>query len=89
MRVLERRGKADLAQKAICTEDGAQLWAEYLERDGTVVLEVSGQVDHRHPTAAELALERVAVGQGGLEPLEGLWQRTCRTGVPVGYSLGS
>jgi hypothetical protein len=44
-------------------------------------VKVLGQVDRGHPAASELALERVAVGQGGRELLQGLGQR------PVG--LGS
>ena len=38
----------------------------------TAVLAVRGQVDRSHPPAPELALKRVAVGQGGLESFEGL-----------------
>jgi hypothetical protein len=39
------------------------------------VPEIAGQVDGGHAAAAELALEQVAVGQGGLEPFESLGQR--------------
>jgi hypothetical protein len=48
---------------------------EDLEGDGAVVPEVAGQVDRGHAAAAELTLEPVAVGRGGLEPFEGLAQR--------------
>src|SRR5688572_30796156 len=45
---------------------------EDLEGDGAVVPEIAGQVDGGHAATPELALEQVAVGQGGLEPFEGL-----------------
>ena len=45
----------------------AELRVEDLEGDRPVVLEVVGQVHRGHPAAAELALERVAVGEGGRE----------------------
>ena len=48
---------------------------EDLERDRAIVLEVMREVDRGHATAPELALERVAVGQRGLEPFQGLGQR--------------
>ena len=37
-----------------------------------VVADVVGQVDGRHAAGADLALDPVAVGQGGLEPAEEL-----------------
>ena len=38
------------------------------------MLEVLGEVDRRHATAAELALHRVATGEGRLESFEELRQ---------------
>jgi hypothetical protein len=52
-----------------------QLRMEDLQGDGTIVPEVAGQIDCGHAATAELALEQVAVGQGGLEPFEGQGQR--------------
>jgi len=43
---------------------------EDLEGDKTVVLQVTGEIDRRHPAAAELALDRVAAGEGGLQVAE-------------------
>jgi hypothetical protein len=48
---------------------------EYLQRHRSVVPEVVREIDRSHATTAELALERVAVGQGGLEAFQGLGQR--------------
>ena len=42
---------------------------QHLERDRAVVLEVGRQHDARHAAAAEIAVERVAVGERGLELL--------------------
>jgi hypothetical protein len=36
---------------------------------------VTREVDGGHPAPAELALERVTIGQGGLEAFDGLGQR--------------
>ena len=47
---------------------------QHLERHRPVMLEVVREVDRGHPAAPELALERVAVGQGGLEAFQGLGQ---------------
>jgi hypothetical protein len=48
---------------------------EDLQGDRTAVPEIAGEIDRGHAATAELALEHVAVGQGGLEPFEGLGQR--------------
>jgi hypothetical protein len=58
--VVEARGQADLAQEALGTERGGKLGTEHLEGDGPVVAEVVGQIDDRHPAAADLVLEPVS-----------------------------
>jgi len=46
------------------------------------MLQVVGQVDRGHAAAAELVLDAVAVGQGRLEPFQGLGQsRTVGLGI--------
>ena len=67
VRVLQPGGELDLAQEPLGAERCGELRMEHLERDRPVVLQVLGQVDGRHAAAAELAVERVAVGEGGLE----------------------
>ena len=62
-----RGGGADLPQEALGAERGGELRVQDLQRDRPVVLEVVGEVDRGHPPAPELALDRVAVGQSGLE----------------------
>jgi hypothetical protein len=66
---------ADLALEAIGTERDGKVGVEHLQRDRSVVPEVVREINRSHATTAELALERVAVGQGGLEAFKGLGQR--------------
>ena len=65
--MLQPGGELDLAQEPLGAERCGQLRMEHLERDGAVVLEVLRQVYGRHAAPAELALEGVAVGEGGLQ----------------------
>jgi hypothetical protein len=62
--MLEPGGELDLALEPLGAEGGGELGEEDLEGDRAVVAEILGQVDDGHATAAELALERVAVGEG-------------------------
>src|SRR6185437_246528 len=57
----------DLAGEPVGAERGGQLGTQDLHRHLAVVLEVFGEVDGRHSALAELALDAVAVGEGGLE----------------------
>jgi hypothetical protein len=47
----------------------AAVWLTWGDLDGDVAVElhVAREVDHSHAAAAELALERVLTGQGGLQ----------------------
>ena len=65
--VLQRRDGLDLTQEALGADDGGQLGAEDLDGDLAVVLEVLGEVDRGHAALAQLALEAVAVGEGGTQ----------------------
>ena len=55
--------------------DGGELGAQDLEGDRPIVPEVAGEIDGGHAAASELALEAIAVGQGGREELGHLGQR--------------
>jgi hypothetical protein len=63
MRVLQSRGRADLAQEPLGAQAQCQVREEDLERDGPVVAEVAGEVDHGHAAAPELSLESVPLPQ--------------------------
>jgi hypothetical protein len=60
-------GDGDLAGEALGAEGGGELGAEDLEGDPAVVLQVLGEVDGGHAALAELPLDAVALGEGGLE----------------------
>jgi hypothetical protein len=70
MRVLQFRRDPDLAQEAFGTQAGGYLRVEDLDGDLAPVPDIIGQVDHRHPAAAELALDRVTVGKGCFQALK-------------------
>ena len=87
MRVLQLGGGADLPEEALGPQGGRQLGMQHLEGDQPVMLKVVREVDRGHPAAPELALDRVAIGQIGPEPLRGLGQKECRVGISPRYSL--
>ncbi len=70
MRVLQVGGDPDLVEEAFGAQDGGQLGMENLDRDLALVLDIVGQVDRRHAAAAELTLDRVAVGQCGRQAVQ-------------------
>ncbi len=55
----------DLGQEPLGADRGGEFGAQHLERDVAVVLEVVGEVDGGHAALPELALDAVAVGEGG------------------------
>ncbi len=57
----------DLAQKALGAERLRQIGLEHLDRDLAIVFEVAREVHGRHAARAELALDAIAVGEGGLK----------------------
>ena len=61
--VLQPGGEADLALEPLEAEGGGEAGVEDLERDGTVVAEVVGQPDGRHPAPADGAIQPVPAGQ--------------------------
>ena len=60
------------ARKRSAPIDGGELGPEHLEGDAAVVADVLGEVDGRHAGRADLAVEAVAVREGGLETAEEL-----------------
>ena len=70
--MLEVGGELDLGQEPLGPDHRRQLGAEHLERHPPVVADVLGQVDGGHTAGADLAVDPIAVGQGGLEPAEEL-----------------
>ena len=72
MGMLQPCGSLDLGEKALGAEHGRQLRVEQLDGDFTTVAEVVGEVDGGHAAGTELALDPVAVRQGGSEPGDGV-----------------
>src|SRR5712692_7302031 len=81
MRMLKASGELDLAAEPLRTQCRGEFGMEDLQGDRAVVLEISCEVDRRHPPAAELALERVAAAEGGLQMSEEISQVMARGGV--------
>ena len=78
MRMLQAGGHLDLALEPLRTQGGGELRMEDLQGDQAIVLEVSCAVDRRHPPAAELTLDRVTAGEGGLQMSEEISQAVAR-----------
>jgi hypothetical protein len=60
----------DLAQEAIGPERLTQLGPEDLDRDRSLVLEITGKKNDSHATPTELTLESITVGEGRLEEIQ-------------------
>lgn len=73
--MLQVRRGLDLGEEALGAHHGRQLRLEYLEGDLTLVLQVAGEVDGRHPARAELALDPIAAAEGRVEPADGFGHR--------------
>ena len=65
--VLEAGGGADFGEESLGAYDGAQFRAQELDGNEAVVLQVAGEVDGGHATAAQLPLDAVAVNEGDLK----------------------
>jgi hypothetical protein len=66
--VLEIGSRLDFLDEPIGPEHGGEFGTENLHRDRAVVFEIVGKVDRSHATFAQMALDPVAVGEGGREP---------------------
>ena len=73
--MLQIGGGLDLGQEPLGTDHGRELGAQHLDGDLTVVLDVVGEIDGGHAARAELALDPVAVGEGGCEARGGVSHR--------------
>ena len=64
------RGHPNFLVKAFRAKQGAEVRVQHLEGDGTVVAEITRQVDGRHAAPTQLTLDGVAVDQGGAKRLK-------------------
>jgi hypothetical protein len=67
--MLQAGSQLDLAEEALATLGAAQLGPDDLERHGTLVPQIAGEIDRSHAARADLALEQVSLTQGGRETL--------------------
>ena len=65
--MLQLGGGPDLGEEALGAELGGEIGMQQLDRHLAVVLEVVREIDRGHAARAELALDAVAVGEGGGE----------------------
>ncbi len=82
--MLQLRREPNFPQKAVTAQCRRNLRPHDLDRDLAVVLEIVRQIDSRHATAADLAIDRVAVGKGGLEVLKLVGHMTQKMGSATG-----
>ena len=85
--MLQASGDPDLLEESLGAERGGELGAQDLERDGPIVPEVVGEIDGGHAAASELALDAIAIGQGGREEVGRLGQRGDRR-MPYRVRMG-
>jgi hypothetical protein len=68
--MLQRGGEADLAEEAVHADRAGELGAKDLDGDQPLVPQIAREPDGGHPAPAQLALDGVASGQGGVQTLE-------------------
>jgi hypothetical protein len=68
VRVREVHRDLDLAAEPLRPNHGREIGVEHLQRDISAVFEVSREEDGRHPTATELALDRIHITESDLKP---------------------
>ena len=78
--MLQRRGGLDFLDEPVGAEHGGEFGLQDLDRDLAIVLEVLGEVHRGHAARAQLALEAVAVGEGGGQASDGA-RRNGHTGL--------
>jgi hypothetical protein len=67
--MLQLRGRLDLSQESFRTERGAEVLVQHLDCDIAIVADVVREVNGRHATLSNLALDSIAIGECGAETL--------------------
>jgi hypothetical protein len=65
--MLQPGAEPDLSEEPLRSQHRRQVRMQDLERYRAVVPEITGQIDRGHAAAAQLALDDVAIGEGGLQ----------------------
>jgi hypothetical protein len=80
----------DLAQNALDPEDGREFRMQHLDGDGAREFAIFAEPDRGHPAAAELALDRVTLGQSAPQTGQqlGTHRRNLRSGAIIAATPG-
>ena len=65
--MLKARENPDFAREPVRTEGRGQLGAQHFHRHLSIVLQVLGEINRRHPACTQLALDGITVGERGTE----------------------
>ena len=68
--VHQPRSRSNLGQKALGAHRPRQVGVQNLDGDGAVVPQILSEIDGRHPADADLAVDVISAGQGGVEILD-------------------
>ena len=79
--MLQVSGDLDLLEEPLGAQHGGEFGPQHLHRHLAVVFQVFGKVDRGHAARAKLFLDGVAVGEGGLEAVEGVGHEGLRCGA--------
>src|SRR5215203_3056937 len=70
VRMVESRSKLYLSQEPIRTKRRREIRMENLQRNEPLVLSILREIDSRHSSTTELAVDRVRVGECAPQPFE-------------------
>ena len=65
--MVEASDDPDFLKEPLAAEHPGDVGSQHLQGDVAVVLRISREVDDRHRSATEFPLDRVPVGEGGLQ----------------------
>lgn len=61
--MIQSCGELDLSQKTIRPERSCQFRMEHFQSYNAIVLQILREINSRHPTAAEFAIDRVGISE--------------------------
>ena len=71
--MLQLRRNRDLSQETFRPKGYGEFGSQHFHRHLAVVFQILGEIDRGHPSSADLLLDGIALGEGGLETVEKLW----------------
>lgn len=64
----------DFVEKSLWAEGGGEFLTQHLDGHASMMTQVLREIHRGHPASADFALDTVAVGESGPEPLQRLSQ---------------